>query len=171
MGTSAGRSTIVVPYVRGMLNPGTYKAVQYSGHWCRFVGLDPGDEGAYGRLFRRLWRSQTDIVLVEHDVVPTAAQLDLICSCGHDWCSYCYDDNLYPDGPMFGCVRFSGRLMVEHPYAADVALVIGKRRDTEAEWWRVDSLVARDLMIRGVEWVRHEPAVHHVHQGAPSGPP
>jgi hypothetical protein len=171
MGPSAGRATVVVPYAHGMLSPDTYRAVQYSGHWCRFVDLDPGDGGAYGRLLRRLWRSQSDVVICEHDVVPTQAQLDVIVSCGHDWCSYPYDDGLYPDGPMFGLVRLAGRLMARHPEAAEVALVIGKRRDTEAEWWRVDSLMARDLMIRGATWERHEPAVHHAHVGAPSGPP
>jgi hypothetical protein len=153
-----------------MLNQGTYRAVQHSGQWCRFVDLDPNDPGAYGRLIRQLWRSRSSIVICEHDVVPTLAQLDQITSCGHDWCSYSYDDGLYPDGPMFGLVRFSGAIMAAHPHAADVALVIGKRRDFEAEWWRVDALMARDLKIRGVEWVQHEPAVHHAHVGPPSGP-
>lgn len=163
-------TTVVVPYVHGMLNQETYRAVQYSGHWCRFVDLDPADLGAYGRLVRRLWRSQTTVVICEHDVVPTRAQLDCIVSCEHDWCSYSYDGNLYPGGPMFGLVRFSGSVMVAHPEAANVALVIGKRRDIEAEWWRVDALMARDLKIRGVPWHEHQPVVHHAHVGPPSGP-
>jgi hypothetical protein len=61
--------------------------------------------------------------------------------------------------------------MERHPHAAEVALVIGKRRDQECEWWRVDAMMARDLMIRGERWAEHVPVVHHAHVGAPSGPP
>jgi hypothetical protein len=121
-------------------------------------------------MFRRWWAECHTFVICEHDVVPTVAQLDRIVSCGHEWCSFQYDDGLYPVGPMFGLARFDASVMIEHPYAAEVALVIGKRRDVECEWWRVDSMVARDLMIRGVKWHQHEPAVHHAHIGAPSGP-
>jgi hypothetical protein len=118
-----------------------------------------------------LWARAETFIICEHDVIPTPEQLTEITGCGHGWCSYGYDDDLYPRGPMFGLVRFGRDVMVDHPAAAEVALVIGKRRDTEAEWWRVDSLVARDLMIRGVEWFEHTPTVHHVHAGPPSGPP
>jgi hypothetical protein len=163
-------ATIIVPFVHGKLHPDTLKAVQYSGYWCRFVDLDPSDAGAYGRLVRQLWRSQVGVIICEHDIVPTPEQLTTLQTCDHDWCSYSYDDGLYPRGPMFGLVRFSGRLMADYPHAAEVALVIGKRRDTEAEWWRVDALMARDLTIRGVAWHEHAPAVHHAHVGPPSGP-
>ena len=170
MGQFAGRATIIVPFVHGHLHPDTLKAVQYSGYWCRFCDLDPNDAGAYGRLVRQLWRSQVSVIICEHDVVPTQEQLNTLQACDHDWCSYSYDGDLYPGGPMFGLVRLSGRLMADHPHAAEVALVIGKRRDTEAEWWRVDALMARDLQIRGVPWFEHSPAVHHCHVGPPSGP-
>lgn len=163
-------TTVVVPFVHGMLNRETCQTVAHSGYWHRFCDLDPGDLGAYGRLVRDLWQMGTTFVICEQDVVPTIDQLDRIVECDHDWCSYSYDDGLYPDGPMFGLVRFDARVMAEHPHAAEVALVIGKRRDQEAEWWRVDALIARDLKIRGVEWFMHEPAVHHVHVGPPSGP-
>lgn len=164
-------ATILVPYVQGMLSINTYRVVTGSGFYYRLVRMDPADEGQYGRLLRRIWAHPLDLIICEHDVEPTVLQLAELIHCGHDWCGYNYDDGLYPDGPMFGCVRLSRRLMVRHPHAAEVALVIGKRRDTEAEWWRVDSLVARDLMIRGERWTAHEGVVHHAHQGVPSGPP
>lgn len=162
--------TVVVPFVAGMLSRPTQQAMMASPYPVRTYQLPIRDAGAYGRLVRTLWRSQHDVIICEQDVAPTVEQLRTLDGCGHDWCSYNYDDGLYPDGPMFGCVRFSGRVMRDHPYAADVALVIGKRRDTEAEWWRVDALMARDLKIRGVPWSAHTPPVHHCHQGAPSGP-
>lgn len=161
---------VICPYVRGMLNPDTQRALWDSGLPVDFVRLPAGDETAYGRMLRNLWGGRETFVICEQDIVPTVAQLSEIAGCGHLWCSYNYDDGLYPDGPMFGLVRFSGGLMDLWPEAANVALVIGKRRDYEAEWWRVDSLVARDLNIRQVPWVLHTPAVHHAHVGPPSGP-
>lgn len=162
--------TVVVPYVSGMLAPATVRVIKGCGYHYRFAQLDPLDEGAYGRLIRRLWEAGTDTVIVEHDVVPTFHQLTEICDCGHDWCGFNYAGDLYPDGPMFGCVRLSRRLMCRHPHAAEVALITGKRKDQEVEWWRVDSMMARDLMIRGERWVAHDSRVEHLHAGAPSGP-
>jgi hypothetical protein len=128
-------------------------------------------EAGYGRLFRSLWAAARTFIILEHDVVPTAVQLREIAGCGHGWCSYATDEGIYPAGPSFCLARFDRQVMEAHPYAAGVATIIGKRRDVEAEWWRIDSLVARDLMIRQVPWFEHEPAVHHAHVGAPSGPP
>lgn len=161
---------VVIPYVDGMLSRNLLQTVMTGPYVHWFYQMDPQDEGAYGRLVRTLWKSGLSTVIVEHDVEPTAAQLREICSCEHDWCVFNYDDGLYPDGPMFGCVHFSAGLMARHPHAAEVALVEGKRKDQETPWWRVDAMMARDLMIRGERWVAHESRVHHVHTGPPSGP-
>lgn len=153
-----------------MLNPATARAALDCRLPLRMVRLPTDDEGAYGRLFRSLWAGRETFLILEQDVVPTGEQLSEIAGCGHGWCSFQYDDGLYPIGPMFGLARFDRQTMWDHPYAAEVALVIGKRRDTECEWWRVDSMVAKDLMIRRVDWHQHDPAVTHTHQGVPSGP-
>jgi len=170
MGLNQGPATVIVPFVHGMLNPGTYRAVQYSGYHCKFVDLDPGDEGAYGRLLRQLWRSQCSVIIVEQDVIPTEHQLAVLQWCGHDWCSYRYSGDLYPRGPMFGCVRLSGALMARSPDLAEDRLIIGKRKDQEAPWWNIDTRMAQGLQIRGEIWFEHEPAVVHAHVGPPSGP-
>jgi hypothetical protein len=161
---------VVVPYVQGKLSSATVRTVKLSGWAYTILRLPDCDPGAYGRLVRNLWAGTTDVIICEQDVEPSAGQLADICTCGHDWCGYNYDDGRYPDGPMFGLVRLSRRLQVRHPMAAEVALVIGKRRDVEAEWWRVDSLMARDLMIRGEHWTAHPGRVHHAHCGPVSGP-
>jgi hypothetical protein len=160
-----------VPFVHGHLREDTLAALREANYPYRLENLDANDMGAYGRLVRRLWRVQQTFIICEHDVVPTVDQLKGLARCDADWCSYSYDDGLYPPGPMFGLVKFSRRLMRQHPMAPEVALVIGKRRDEEAEWWRVDALMVRDLKIRGAEWHEHVPAVHHAHAGPPSGPP
>jgi hypothetical protein len=155
-----------------MLHPDTRAAVMSAGIPYRFVDIQAGDEGAYGRLVRRLWSEGSTFIICEHDVVPTFNQLQQMASCGHSWCCYRYNDSLYPDGPMFGLVRFAGHLLKRHPMAAECALVVGKRRDQEAPWWSVDSLIARDLMIRMGQssYTFHPGRVHHAHVGAPSGP-
>ena len=183
---------IVCPYVAGKLARPTQEALAMWPApitWCQ---LPTDDHGAYGRLFRDLWRRGETFVICEQDIVPTVDQLAEISTCGHDWCYYGYDDNLYPEGPMFGLVRFDGRVMAEHPDAADRALSGSDGAGWQAPWWHVDSLVCRDLTIRlarpapegdgpdAQEWARHPwkragcvthlPPVHHAHVGPPSGP-
>ena len=163
-------TTVVVPFVEGMLSPETRRVVTLSGYHYRLCSLDRNDEGAYARLIRHLWRWPCDLVIVEHDVEPTIGQLEEICECGHDWCGFNYDDGLYPDGPMFGCVRFSDRLIRRQCHRADDRLIVGKRKDQDCPWWQVDTQMAQGLMIAGERWIAHDSRVHHVHAGAPSGP-
>ena len=138
----------------------------------RFVEFDRMDPGAYGRWFRGMWAERRTFVICEQDVVPAPDQLADMGTCGHDWCYTEYQEGIYPPGPMFGLVRFSARIMREHPHAAECALVIGMRRDQEAPWWQVDGLVARDLQIRLGQgaWSLHPGQVRHLHVGPPSGP-
>lgn len=183
---------VVMPYVDGMLSDALLRVVRLSGYPYLLCQLDRADLGAYGRLVRRLWSQPTDVVIVEQDVVPTLTQLKELSTCGHDWCGFNYDGSVYPDGPMFGCVRLSRRLMVRHPYAAEIALTTPEPgRGTsrlcddararaqqgspwtpagERQWWAVDNAMARDLMIRGERWQAHAARVHHAHAGPPSGP-
>lgn len=155
---------IVVPYVQGKLSANAERVVKLSGWAYSILRLPADDPGAYGRLVRNLWRGASDLVVCEHDVEPTAGQLADICTCGHDWCGFNYDDGYCADGPTFGLVRLSRRLQVRCPLAADIALMVGARKDKEAPWWLVDSLMARDLMIRGEVWRAHPGRVHHVHE-------
>jgi hypothetical protein len=161
--------TVYVPFVPGRLHEETWRAVIGAGGPAQFLALDPDDDGGYGRLIRRLWAKGDSFIVCEHDVVPTRAQLATLQGCGHDWCSFPYDSDLYPDGPYFGLVRFSSRVMRDHPRAAHVALHRGSGKELEVGWWEVDSCMARDLHIRGVRWHRHTPAVQHAHDGPPSG--
>lgn len=161
---------VVVPYVPGKLHHVTRAAVRAFAPHHRFVPLDADDDGAYGRLVRELWSAGEPFAICEQDTAPTRRQLDDLAACPGGWCSFLYDDALYPDGPMLGLVRFSADVLREHPIAAECALVIGRRRDTEAPWWNVDNLIARDLQIRGVPWCCHRDRVRHLHHGEPSGP-
>ena len=163
--------TVSVPCTPDRLQPATLAAVALSGLPYRLVIFNPDDPYGYGRWWRQQWEKGETVIVLEHDVVPTRGQLLELERCGHDWCSYRYDSDLYGRGPMFGLVRFAGRVMRDHPLAADVALEDGERRPTEVGWWEVDYAMARDLLIRGVQWHEHLPPVRHLHPGCPSGPP
>lgn len=159
-------ATVIVPYVHGMLNPGTYRAVRYSGHYYRFVDLDPIDPGNYGRLIRQLWRSQATVVICEHDVIPTREQIDTICWCCHDWCGFSYNHPDYHPGPSLGLTRFSAHLMALSPLTAERATLSDRERGTERGWRDLDAYITRDLTIQRVEWHEHSPPVDHAHQAA-----
>jgi hypothetical protein len=162
---------VVVPFVAGRLQPATWTAVTATRGAAQFVCLDSGDDGGYGRLVRRLWARGADVIICEQDVAPTLEHFEQLEACPRPWCSFPYHDHMYADGPMFGLVRFRSALMAEHPMAADVALEGPPRRPAEVGWWECDSMLARDLMIRGAVWHRHTPPVQHVHPGGPSGRP
>lgn len=156
-------ATVVVPFIDGMLSRELLRVVKLSGYHHRLVQLDRTDPGGYARLIRRLWRFPSDIVLVEHDVEPTLAQLEEIGECSHDWCGFNYDIPTPAHGPHLGCVRISRRLMARRPMAADVSMVVGPNRDGDRHWGEVDYHLARDLIIRGEHWIAHPGTVHHAH--------
>jgi hypothetical protein len=155
---------VVVPYVHGMLNLDTWRLVQHLVHPHRFEDIDPNDGGAYSRLFRRLWAAGETFIICEHDVVPTVGQIATILSCDHDWCSFRYDGDAYPGGPMFGLCRFDRRVMAAHPLTGEYATMADRELGIERSWHDLDAYVARDLLIRGVTWREHLPPVRHVRE-------
>ena len=162
---------VVVPYVLGRLEPATLRAVVSWPGGVDLVRLPAEDRGAYARLVRSLWSAGEGFMVCEQDIVPTRAQLLELATCHARWCSFLYDADHYPDGPMMGLCKFSTPLLRAHPHAADVALIVGRRRDADAEWWNVDNRMARDLSIRHVPWCCHDSRVRHLHPGGPFRPP
>jgi hypothetical protein len=73
-----------------------------------FVEVDPVD--GYRLLLAELWREGEAFTLVEHDVIPTRAQLNALEECEQPWCHYGYFPGHWT--PVFGCVRFSAELIV-----------------------------------------------------------
>lgn len=185
-------ATVVVPFVENRLHPETARSVRLSGLPTFWARLDPLDDGAYARLFVRLWASGRTFIVCEHDIVPTTHQWRSIACCGRDWCFYDYDRHRYADGPKFGLARFSRRLTARLPDAARIALTDQSGPGGMVPWWRVDSAIARDLTIRlqtpapegdcpaarfrakhpwaGSDCHRHAGRVAHMHVGPPSGP-
>jgi hypothetical protein len=95
------------------------------------------------------WSAGDSFVLVEHDVVPTEAQIAEIESCAEPWCLYGYAPGFWL--PVFGCVKFSAEL------------IAGTAGVWENEWnWDVlDQNFARFAVSQGFQPHWHYPHVHH----------
>lgn len=182
---------VVVPYIPTHLRPETVDSVRGCDLPHTFVELRQDQPQGYAELIIRLWRAARTFIICEQDIVPTTDQWRTLATCGHPWCFYDYDDQLYPDGPKFGLVRISRQVMLAHPQAAAVALMDHTAVGGLVPWWNVDSAMCRDLIIRlgrpapegdtpearelaTYPWKRagavcHTPAVRHLHDGPPSG--
>lgn len=155
--------TVVVPYVEGMLHERTEA-------WREQVGalrwqLDPADDTAYWRLLVGGWQlpDPTDLVIVEHDMVPAEGVVDRMLACRRPWCASPYTigtGTWLADG--LGCTKFAARLKTRHP---DLMEQVGRIDDDglpAKNWRRLDTRIARLLRQLG-----YRPHVHarseHLH--------
>lgn len=132
----------LVPYTD--LDAGTAAALPDA----RFAAID-GDDG-YRRLLREVWEEGDPFILVEHDVVPTAAQVASLEACPEPWCGYGYSPGDWT--PMFGFVRFGRALLSAIPEAFT---------DPSWPWDQLDAKFAVLARSRGFRWHWHYPHVHH----------
>lgn len=154
-------TVIYCPYVDGMLNSETRDVILSVPIPHRFVAIDPLDPYAYSRLLRRIWQERRTAIIVEHDVIPTYAQLTQIATCGHEWCGFRYSGRCDGLGGTLGCARFGAHLMRRYPLAAQYALHDRRSPRGDTHWQQVDQELARDLRIRGAVWSDHGTLVHH----------
>lgn len=72
----------------------------------------------YGEVLAGVWGRGQGFVLVEHDVVPWPGACAEMADCPELWCAF-----RYPMGGRdvfsLGCMRFSDRLVADHPELAD----------------------------------------------------
>lgn len=133
---------IVVPYTD--LSPLTAEAVPDA----RFVRVEP--EHGYRLLLAELWREGAAFTLVEHDVIPTQAQLDALESCDRPWCFHGYFPGHWV--PVFGCARFSADL---------IAGTSGIWDDASWPWCQLDMKFATVARAQGWTPHWHSPHVRH----------
>jgi hypothetical protein len=133
---------IVVPYTR--LLDETREAVPEA----RFIEIEA--EQGYRELLAELWREGEEFTLVEHDVIPTRAQLAELEACSEPWCHYGYFPGHWI--PVFGCCRFSARL---------IAGTAGVWDDPSWHWGQLDARFAQVARERGWRPHWHSPHVRH----------
>jgi hypothetical protein len=102
-----------VPYTN--LAPETAALAERVG--AHLAALDPADPDDYGRFMAARWKAGRGFILVEHDVVPSVAQIVRLAACSDTLCMYGYRGaGERPEGPvLFGCVKFSPGLIARSP--------------------------------------------------------
>ena len=121
-----------------------------------FLLVEMEDEGHYGRLLADLWDAGHGFTIVEHDVVPWPGALRQLAACERGWCGYEYPLGKRGKlGGALGCVRFSTRLIEEHP-----ALAASWR---DCSWRELDGRVQADAgrAVGRDHYHVHRPPVAH----------
>lgn len=133
---------ILVPYTK--LLPATQLAVPEA----KFVRIEHNDH--YRLLLGEMWERGEAFTLVEHDVVPTRAQIESLEQCPSPWCFYGYHPGHWV--PVFGCVRFSSEL---------IAATRGAWDDPSWPWNQLDAKFHLYARERGGIPHWHYPHVKH----------
>lgn len=134
---------IIVPYTR------LYRENVAALPEARFVEIK-GDDG-YRLLLRDLWAAGEPFVLVEHDVAPTARQIQSLNTCDRAWCHYGYVAGDW--APKFGCVRFSSQL---------IQATQGVWNDPSWPWGQLDARFMDAAVSAGFLPHWHSPHVLHL---------
>ncbi len=103
------------------------------------------DSKAYSRYFMRRWEETKTFINIEHDVVPTLAQLQELWNCPHPWCACGYTGECVT--PYLGCAKISTEFILTHP---DMWV--------EREWGNLDVYMADRAKLP----FHLHPAVRHV---------
>jgi len=137
---------------------------------------------AYFELLTELWRdSSTDLVIVEHDMVPHAHVWTAFQRCPHPWCGFAYPKDSQPELVALGCTRFRRSLI---DTANDLpGRMAAHWNDWDSmpvgHWVRCDGHL--DVELRKIPYVwrgetvtyqphKHLPTVGHVNPGERSAP-
>jgi hypothetical protein len=157
------RSTaaLLVPFTRGDYLPAICDAVRSTSCLPILRFLDPDDDGAYGKLLTEYWSLGADLIVCEHDNVPTAAQLDELASCGHDWCGFPYRHGERVAERCLGLTKFSLAFRRRLPHVMEGAATIYDDARRPTPWWSLDARLALRLTARGEKWERHDGLVAH----------
>jgi len=157
---------IICPYVPGMLWSETHEPLHALG--AEFVDVS-ADEEAYYRLLASRWAPGNKMIVVEQDVVPTAALLERMWTCPRPWCvaPYVVEGGGHVTSAL-GCVKFSGRLMARHPKLMERVGALHGDGAPLRTWWklgdRVNQVLAECMGVAPGEAQPHLhfPAVQHL---------
>src|SRR2546423_162154 len=98
--------TVLCAYVPHGVRPQTVAALDEHAPGYRLEGLDAGDEHAYWRLLCAVWAdADSDLTIIEQDVVITADTLPSFDTCDSPVCSGLYRGDRNTGEPAFGCSR------------------------------------------------------------------
>lgn len=147
---------VVLAYTK--VRPGVREALAATGaEWDEVETV--GSTGYYD-LMADLWRSQRDVIIVEHDVIVRPDSLAELDACARDWCAF---PTPYLQGDYAGlsCTKFSGQLMRLVSGAVDRAGLMSNDKHPPRHWCTLDAFLRVQLMRSGMVQHRHEPALGH----------
>lgn len=122
-----------------------------------------GSDDLYWKTLANLWGCDDDLVVVEHDVIVTAAILDGFKNCPEPWCTQALGRHSNPDNPLLhhlGCTRFRQELLTAEPDCIDQAGLFTNGMPPK-HWAHLDVAVYETLTRRGYRPHCHwPPAIH-----------
>ena len=147
---------IVCAYIDGLLREET-EAVLASQPDVRFHPLPAHDPFAYGRLLADYWRGAADdLLIVEQDILPTAADISLMAVCPNLYCGAPYEWTT-DVGVALGFTRFRREFMLQYPTAMEQTIARG------LGWKQLDVTFQRAILVRQYGEQPHvHPQVRHL---------
>lgn len=152
---------VVVPFVPGLIRDETFR------HLCEYaprfelVNVAASDY-AYWQLYRELWASGDDFLVVEHDIAIHGAVIPALNECAGEWCAYSYPYAIAGTYHGAGCVRYRASLTVRFPDLINQAGRMSNTTHPPRHWCSLDAFRAHLLADAGVTMCRHEPPVRHL---------
>ncbi len=146
---------IICPFIPGMLRDETQEALRAEGAW--FYPLDPEDGRAYGKVLVHEWTKAEDFLIVEQDMLPTKADIQLMRDCPEQYCAavYAWTTDI---GPSLGFTRFRREFMLRYPDAM-------REANERAEWYQLDVVLQRAILVRDHNEQPHiHPQVVHLNE-------
>lgn len=160
---------LVIAFVANKLRPDVRALGESVG--AEFADVS-GSDMAYGELIAKLWQQGESFLLLEHDVLPTAALLEEMWDCESEWCAgfaWRYSGAVYPgETRPFKPIREKEFALFLNKFSADLLrrtpAVVGAVR---VRWTQVDLAILGTLRMYGAQPHLHEPAVQHLHATPP----
>jgi len=113
---------VALVYVTGKLRPQTLAALE--AQWPDFEPWehDPGDDYSQSDTWRKLWRTDGDLVVVEQDVIPQPGAIQAMFDCPNPWCWAPQWNGTTYVAETVSLVKFGHDFRQAHIAAADFAL-------------------------------------------------
>lgn len=160
---AAPTAQVVVPYTLDGLRTETRDAVMAWGGDYVFHRLPDTDPYAYAHALIEWWRTPADLVVIEHDIVPTPGMIAGLLACPEPWCGHPYHvgDGRYTYG--LGLCKIGRSILDRYPGLAEIALRDHRGRPGQVHWRSVNEAIERQLTRYGHRLHRHSPAAAHLH--------
>jgi hypothetical protein len=158
---------VLVPYVAGYLRQETQDAMATCGQRVEWYPIDAGDPFSYARWLQTMWNTGGDLIITEHDMVPTAVHVRRLLACEAEWCGHPYHvgEGRYATG--LGFCKFSHNLMRRRPLAAQHAAQSPRTGGGLMPWQGLNESIERALTRAGEKMHVHEGAIPHLHYPEP----